>query len=166
MKPKKKPEAWAQDLIDAIKFDVENGKIWFNEQRMLLSHAYALWQFREDLILSLGIERTKRFLIRYGYYAGMQDAEIAKQLRPNQSLKEAFLAGPQLHTIRGMVKVVPRTLSFDRESGHFYSTFDWYDSFEVSYHKKKYGISKEPICWTLLGYASGYTSYFMGRNRL
>lgn len=164
MNAQKKAAHWAQDLLDEIRFDVENGKIWFHGERMLLSHAYALWQFREDLIESLGMARAKRFLLRYGYYAGMQDAQIAKKIRPHQSIEEAFAAGPQLHTIRGMVKVTPRLLSFDVEKGYFKGTFDWHDSFEVSYHKKKHGISKEPICWTLLGYASGYTSYFLGKE--
>ena len=164
MNAQKKAAHWAQDLLDEIRFDVENGKIWFHGERMLLSHAYALWQFREDLIESLGMARAKRFLLRYGYYAGMQDAQIAKKIRPHQSIEEAFAAGPQLHTIRGMVKVTPRLLSFDVEKGLFKGTFDWHDSFEVSYHKKKHGISKEPICWTLLGYASGYTSYFLGKE--
>lgn len=151
-----------QDLIDAIKFDVDNGKIWFYEQRMLLSHAYALWLFREDLVESLGLESAKRFFMRYGYYAGVQDAEIAKKIRPGSSLREAFLAGPQLHSIRGMVKVTPVELELCAEKGRFYGVFQWEGSFEVAYHKKKYGISKEPVCWALLGYASGYSSYFMG----
>lgn len=153
-----------QDLIDNIRFDVENGKIWFCEQRMLLSHAYALWLLREDLVESLGKERAKRFFMRYGYYAGVQDAEIAKKVRPDNKPVEAFLVGPQLHTIRGMVKVTPTNLDIDIEQGRFHGEFDWEDSFEVSYYKKKNGISKEPICWALLGYASGYSSYFMGKQ--
>lgn len=150
------------DLISAIKFDVDNGKIWFYEQRMLLSHAYALWRFREDLIASLGKESAKRFFIRYGYHAGIQDAEIAKKIRPDSTLEEAFLAGPQLHTIRGMVKVTPVELDLDIGQGKFHGVFKWEGSFEVAYHKKTYGISTEPVCWALLGYASGYSSYFMG----
>lgn len=153
-----------QDLIDNIRFDVDNGKIWFCEQRMLLSHAYALWRLRADLVESLGKERAKRFFMRYGYYAGVQDAEIAKKVRRSSDPMEAFLVGPQLHTIRGMVKVTPTALEIDIEQGKFYGAFDWEDSFEVSYHKKKNGISQEPVYWALLGYASGYTSYFMGKQ--
>ena len=153
-----------QDLIDKIRFDVENGKIWFCEQRMLLSHAYALWQLRKDLVESLGKERAKRFFMRYGYYAGVQDAEIAKKVRSSSNPTDAFLVGPQLHTTRGMVKVTPLTLDIDIEQGKFYGEFSWEDSFEVAYHKKKNGISQEPVCWTLLGYASGYSSYFMGKQ--
>ena len=63
-----------------------------------------------------------------------------------------------------MVKVTPITLDIDIEHGKFYGVFTWEDSFEVAYHKKKNGISQEPVCWTLLGYASGYSSYFMGKQ--
>ncbi len=164
MSPHQTTQIHKQDLINQIRFDVENGKIWFCEQRMLLSHAYALWRLREDLVESLGKERAKRFFMRYGYYAGVQDAETAKKVRPYSDPKDAFLVGPQLHTTRGMVKVTPITLDIDIEHGKFYGVFTWEDSFEVAYHKKKNGISQEPVCWTLLGYASGYSSYFMGKQ--
>ena len=164
MSPHQTTQIHKQDLINQIRFDVENGKIWFCEQRMLLSHAYALWRLREDLVESLGKERAKRFFMRYGYYAGVQDAETAQKVRPYSDPKDAFLVGPQLHTTRGMVKVTPITLDIDIKHGKFYGVFTWEDSFEVAYHKKKNGISQEPVCWALLGYASGYSSYFMGKQ--
>ena len=164
MSPHQTTQTHKQDLINQIRFDVENGKIWFCEQRMLLSQAYALWRLREDLVESLGKERAKRFFMRYGYYAGVQDAETAQKVRPYSDPKDAFLVGPQLHTTRGMVKVTPITLDIDIKHGKFYGVFTWEDSFEVAYHKKKNGISQEPVCWALLGYASGYSSYFMGKQ--
>ena len=90
MSPHQTTQIHKQDLINQIRFDVENGKIWFCEQRMLLSHAYALWRLREDLVESLGKERAKRFFMRYGYYAGVQDAETAKKVRPYSDPKDAF----------------------------------------------------------------------------
>ncbi len=128
MNAQKKAAHWAQDLLDEIRFDVENGKIWFHGERMLLSHAYALWQFREDLIESLGMARAKRFLLRYGYYAGMQDAQIAKKIRRTKAYKKPLPPAPSWHTIRGMVETSPRLLSFDVEKGLFKGTFDWHDS--------------------------------------
>lgn len=152
-----------QDLLNHIQFDVRQGKIWFGGQRMLLNHAHALWRLREDLVASLGETLTQGVFFRYGYYAGVEDAEISKKLRPNHSWKEVFLSGPQLHTIRGMVKVVPETLNIDIDKGEFHATFNWYNSVEVSYHKKYHGLSDSPVCYSLLGYASGYCSYFFGR---
>lgn len=153
-----------EDLLDHIHFDVNAGKIWFGGQRMMLNHASALWRLRQDLSKGLGEETTQRLFSHYGYYAGIEDAEIAKKLRPNGSWKEVFLAGPQLHTIRGMVKVVPVELKADFDTGDFFASIDWYNSFEVAYHKKFNGLADAPVCFTLLGYASGYTSYFFGRK--
>ena len=152
------------DLLSEIHFDMESGKIWLGGQRMLLNHANSLWRMREEIRKSFGNEVAKYLFFRYGYYAGIEDAEIAKKLRPDLSWKEAYLAGPQLHSIRGMVKVVPDEMKVDFEHGKFFASFDWYNSFEVACHKKVHGLSDVPVCHTLLGYASGYTSYFFGRQ--
>lgn len=153
-----------EDLLTHLEFDVHSGKIWFGGQRMLLNHAHALWKLREELSLTLGGDITQRLFFRYGYFAGLEDAEISKKLRPDVSWKEVFLAGPQLHTIRGMVKVVPDEMVVDFDSGAFFASFDWYHSFEVAYHKKFHGLSDKPVCFSSLGYASGYTSSFFGRQ--
>jgi DNA-binding NtrC family response regulator len=154
----------SKDLISQIQFASEDGKIWFNEQRMLLIHSAVMGQLRKELIETLGVERTRGFLMRFGYYSGLRDAEMAHKIRPDITKDEAFLAGPQLHNIKGMVKVVPTELSFDVETGHFHGEFDWYDSYEAEVHRNEYGPSETPICWTLLGYASGFSSYYMGRK--
>lgn len=155
-----------QDLLNHIDFDVENGQIWFGDKRMLLNHADALSRLREDLVNMLGEEKTQGLFFHYGYYAGLNDAEIARKIRPNQSWEDAYLAGPQLHIIRGMVKVDPQELEIDFETGKFYASFNWYNSFEAAYHQQHHGLSNEPVCFSLLGYASGYTSYFLGRQVL
>ncbi|MDO4694142.1 MAG: sigma-54-dependent Fis family transcriptional regulator [Eikenella sp.] len=156
----------AKDLIRAITFDTDNGKIWLNEQRMLLVDASVMAQLKADLIAMLGAERAKLFLMRFGYQAGIKDAEISRKLRPHMSPQKAFLAGPQMHNIRGMVKVEPVELSFNIASGDYYGVFNWFDSYEAGvYPKNEHGEAvRGTVCWTLLGYASGYTSYFMGRS--
>lgn len=153
-----------EDLLGHLEFDVHSGKIWFGGQRMVLSHAHALWRLREDLNSNLGSDITQRLFFRYGYFAGLEDAEISKKLRPEGSWKEVFLSGPQLHTIRGMVKVVPDEMVVNFDDGKFYASFDWHHSFEVAYHKKFHGLSDKPVCFSSLGYASGYTSSFFGRQ--
>lgn len=153
-----------EDLLGHLEFDVHCGKIWFGGQRMVLSHAHALWRLREDLSSNLGNDITQRLFFRYGYFAGLEDAEISKKLRPDGSWKEVFLSGPQLHTIRGMVKVVPDEMIVDFDNGEFFASFDWHHSFEVAYHKKFHGLSDKPVCFSSLGYASGYTSSFFGRQ--
>ncbi|MBP6116241.1 MAG: sigma-54-dependent Fis family transcriptional regulator [Neisseriaceae bacterium] len=159
------PIPQSQDLIDEIRFDEENGKIWLAENRMLLLSANVMAQFQTSLISALGRERSKYFLMRFGFQIGLQDAELSKKIRPNLATAEqVFLAGPQIHAIRGMVKVVPKALRIDVAKGEFYGQFDWYESYEVSNYLNQYGPSQDPVCWTLLGYASGFSSGFMGKT--
>ena len=98
-----------------------------------------------------------------GYANGMCDAELAKKMRPNQSMEDAFLVGPQLHMLEGGARVTPLLLSFDVSAGKFHGEFRWDHSWEAYAHRQKFGQVDEPACWTLLGYASGYSSAFMGR---
>jgi transcriptional regulator with GAF, ATPase, and Fis domain len=59
--------------------------------------------------------------------------------------------------------VTPVRLELDRTSGSFYGEFLWENSWEGQWHRHHYGIHSEPVCWTQIGYACGYTSAFMGR---
>ncbi len=156
----------SKDLISQIQFASEDGKIWFNEQRMLLVHSAVMGSLRKELIETLGVERARGFLMRFGYYSGLKDAEMAHKIRPDITKHEAFLAGPQLHNIKGMVRVEPTALTFDVEAGTFHGEFDWFDSYEAEVHINEYGLAKYPICWTLIGYASGFATYYMGRKIL
>lgn len=151
------------DLLSQIRFESDKGKIWLNEQRMLMVHASVMGLLRKELIETLGIERAKGFLMRFGYHSGWKDAELVAKVRPDMTWQDAFFVGPQLHCIKGMVAVKPVALEIDMESGHFRGEFDWFDSYETDVHLQDFGPAEEPICWTLIGYASGYTTYFMGK---
>jgi len=154
----------SRDLLSQIRFESDQGKVWLNEQRMLLIHSSVMGLLRKELIETLGTERAKGFLMRFGYHSGWKDAELVAKIRPDMSKEDAFFVGPQLHCIKGMVNVKPVSLDLDVNSGKFNAEFDWFDSYEADVHLQDFGPAEEPICWTLIGYASGYTTYFMGRN--
>ncbi len=153
-----------QDLLDKIVFDSKHGQIWFDENRMLLMHTSMMGYLRKDLHQMLGLERTKHFFIRCGYQAGMRDAEVTSILRPNLNEAEAFMAGPQMHGIRGMVQVDVNELQLSHDLKQFYADFNWLNSFEAEVHLSEFGPSEEPACWMLLGYACGYSSFVMGQT--
>jgi DNA-binding NtrC family response regulator len=153
-----------KDLLSQIRFEPDRGKIWFNEQRMLLIHSTVMGLLRKELIETLGTDRARGFLMRFGYHSGWKDAELVSKVRPDLSKKEAFFVGPQLHGIKGMVNVQPIDLEFDIEAGTFYGEFDWFDSYEAEVHRHDFGPADDPICWTLIGYASGFTTFYMGRT--
>jgi DNA-binding NtrC family response regulator/predicted hydrocarbon binding protein len=156
--------ALLKDLTDRIHFLGSEGKIWLDEQRMMLMQVSSMASFRRELIETIGEERAKGFFLRLGYQSGLKDAELARKLRPNGSDIDMFLIGPQLHSLKGMVKVHPIVMNIDIEAGTFYAEIQWIDSFEVENHQSEQLHSEQPVCWTLLGYAISYSSFFTGRQ--
>ena len=156
----------SEDLRARVHFCAETGQIWLHEHRMLLVHAEAQATLRKELIDTLGMERARGLLTRMGYASGVRDAELARTRAEDSSDLEAFMTGPQLHTLEGIVRVTPIRLELNRHAGKYYGEFLWEHSWEGQWHRHHYGIHSEPVCWTQIGYACGYTSAFMGRTIL
>ncbi|QOL48487.1 sigma-54-dependent Fis family transcriptional regulator [Massilia litorea] len=153
-----------EDLLAQIRFDPDQGTIWLSEQRVMLNHAGVWGALRDELVETMGMQRARALLMRYGYQTGLRDAELARKLRPDLPVEQAFMVGPQLHSIRGLVHVTPLELEFDLAKGSYFGRFEWRNSFEAQVYLQHHDTSKEPVCWSQLGYASGYTTYFMGRS--
>ena len=153
----------SNDLRELVHFSEKDGTIWLAENRMILMHTAALGSLRKELIGSVGKEHTRRIFTRMGYASGLRDAELAKRIRGDRNLQEAFFTGPQLHMLEGIVRVSPVKLDMDIDSGRFYGEFVWENSWEEDVHQREFGRDSEPVCWSQIGYASGYTSAFMGR---
>ena len=151
------------DLRRLLRFEPDSGVIWLGDRRMVLMHTNALAELRQDLMSSVGPEHARRILTRMGYASGLSDAEYAKKMRPGVDLQDSFLVGPQLHMLEGAARVTPVKLNFNIQAGQFYGDFRWDNSWEAYAHRQKFGLVDDPACWMLQGYASGYTSAFMGR---
>ena len=151
------------DLRRLLRFEPHSGAIWLGERRMVLLHTAALTALRHDLITSVGKDHARRLLTRMGYACGLHDAGFAAKTRGKKTLEDMSLVGPQLHMLEGAARVTPVRLEMDAAAGRFEGVFRWDDSWEAHAHRLQYGVVDEPACWTLLGYASGYTSAFMGR---
>ena len=154
------------NLRSLVHFCAETGQIWLHEHRMLLVHAEAQGGMRKELIDTLGIDRARGLLIRMGYASGLHDAEVFSRQDQGATDFEAFRTGTQLHTLEGIVKVTTLKLEADRSSGKYYGEYLWENSWEGQWHKKQYGVQSEPVCWSQIGYACGYTSALMGRTIL
>ncbi|MET0012161.1 MAG: sigma 54-interacting transcriptional regulator [Sedimenticola sp.] len=152
-----------EDLKSMIRFEEGTGNIWLGEQRMILLHATAYGSMRCELIESFGEDYARGVLMRMGYIAAQADAQLARKIRHDADPLDAFLVGPQLHALEGVVSVEPSKVEVDMEAGKFHGEFTWDNSFEAAEHLRLYGVSKQPVCWNLLGYATGYTSNFMGK---
>ncbi len=151
------------DLAKRLRFAPQHGRIWLDDQRMMLMHVSSLGALRQELIESLTLETARGLLTRIGYQAGARDAAMAKKLRSASGAYDHFLAGPQLVSLEGLVHCEPLALEIDVASGHYYGDFALIDCAEAEAHVSSYGIGDEPSCWMLTGYACGYTSSFMGR---
>jgi DNA-binding NtrC family response regulator len=156
----------SEDLRARVHFCAETGQIWLHEHRMLLVHAEAQAALRKELIDTLGMERARGLLTRMGYASGVRDAELARTRAEDSSDLEAFMTGPQLHTLEGIVRVTPIKLELNRHAGSFTPNSSGSIPGKGQWHRHHYGIHSEPVCWTQIGYACGYTSAFMGRTIL
>ncbi|MFS0575093.1 XylR N-terminal domain-containing protein [Sporosarcina sp. 179-K 3D1 HS] len=145
-----------QNLID---INPRTGIIKLHDKRMGLIPIEALGILRHDLINTLGKERAKGFLMRYGWACGKQAAESLKENYEWKCIRELVMSGTAMHTLEGIVTVEPDVLEI--KGDHLYFTGYWKNSFEVLNHLTEKEISSEAVCWTLIGYASGYlTSAF------
>lgn len=151
------------DLRRLVHFSSQDGRIWLAGQRMVLLHASALGSLRKELIQTIGTDQTRRVLMRTGYAAGQSDARLAKEVRSQANLFDMFAVGPQLHMLEGAVQVTPEKHEVDTDTGHFLGVYRWDHSWEVETHVRDFGPQEHPVCWMLLGYASGYTTEFFGR---
>lgn len=151
------------DLRRLIRFSPDDGSIWLSESRMLLLHAASLGGLREEMMNSVGKEFTRRMFTRMGFASGTRDAELARKIRGNLTIEEAFATGPQMHMLEGGVQVIPVLGHMDVDKGEFHGEFIWRNSWEAAAHVNSFGPQQDAVCWSLIGYASGYTSAFMGR---
>ncbi len=151
------------DLAARLRFSPRTGHIWLDDRRMVLMHTRAQGILRRELIDTLGLERARALLTRMGYESGAMDAELANKVRGRDAVFDAFSVGPQLHALEGIVYVEPLVFDVDVTRGRFYAEYLWHDSFEDEVHIEHYGIGADPVCWTQIGYACGYSTVFMGR---
>ncbi len=152
-----------RDLAETLTFSPGDGRIWMNDQRMLLWQSSTYGSLRRELIASLGQEQARSLLTRVGYAAGARDAELVRRMWPDSDPANAFHAGPNLHRLEGMVRPETIRFEFDIARGDFFADFWWHDSSEDDEHMAAFGIGTEPACWMQVGYASGYASAFMGK---
>ena len=137
----------------------KNGSLFMDNDRSILISISAFGTLRKNLIKNIGNERMKGFLIRYGWELGQEDAK--KVLKKNlNTMKDVIEYGPILHRMRGNAEIEVTKLemkpSNDKISVHMEGV--WRDSYEAEEHLRQFGFSHTPVCYTLIGYASGYLS--------
>ena len=151
------------DLRELLEFDPKGGPIRFGGERAVILDVVALGLLRKELVESLGLAAARAILTRFGYGHGWRVAESLKTAFPWESEHEWHRAGGRLHQLQGLVVYEPVARGPQEAPRHFAQAV-WKESYEADAHLSHLGLSTEPVCWTLCGFASGYLSYCHGRS--
>ena len=158
------PKLDLSQVTPHIVFSSEQGKVWLNEQRVMLFSQAALGKFRKEVYDTIGQDRCKAFFLRLGYQLGILDGELARSSGAEMPIKDRFNLGPELHALRGMVLPELQRLVVSEKGGEFICEVVWFNSYEVEICANEMGPMDEPGCWNLTGYASGYSSALLQRE--
>lgn len=154
------------NLKDELHFNFEQGITSFRDSRLVLLDANALGLLRQNLIDVLGMEQARHFFLRFGYQQGFADFMQCKLSYEFENEIELLATGPVLHTWEGIVKAIFTEINYDRAKGSVYCRGLWKNSYEAEQHLSYNAHSPDPVCWSLMGYASGWTTGFFGAPML
>ncbi len=149
-----------RELLSSLVFNPVDGTIRLNGDRLVMQRAAVGSELRRELVRLLGREDARIFLIRLGFLSGQADARFVRAGWPGLDVGDAFTAGTRLHTFSGIVRVETVHNDFDFSKKRFSGEFLWHDSVEAAEFRNQHLHTSEPVCWTQLGYASGYASQF------
>jgi DNA-binding NtrC family response regulator len=151
-------------LAEILDFSPDQGIIRLHEQRVVILSAAALGILRKQLIDTLGNEVVRRLLLRFGFADGYHDAvNLRERLKWSNPL-DGLRAGILIHRLEGIVRAEILKLEHDPTSGRFEEEASWHGSYIAEEHVHHFGQADGPICWSLVGYASGYASACLGQE--
>jgi len=145
-------------LAELLDFQPDAGIIRLHEQRVVILSAAAMGLLRKELIDTLGAETARRLLMRFGFADGYHDAVSLRDRAAWTDPVDGLRTGAVVHTLEGIVRADITSVAFDADTGRFDAEAAWHDSYEAEQHVHHYGTSTQPVCWSLVGYVSGYAS--------
>src|SRR5699024_9422402 len=154
-----------KQAMNQFEIKSKDSLIYVDNKRNVLVSMSAFGELRKDLINNIGLERMKGFLIRYGWDVGQQDGKKIKSKKV-KDIKEKIEYGPLLHTKKGHVIAETTSLEIDETKEFPFIKMEgiWKSSYEAHEHKRLFGEAEQAVCYTLIGYASGYISELFGRT--
>lgn len=154
------------DMRKDLQLDPSSGLALFRNSRLVLMDASALGLLRQNLVEALGPQEARAFFLRFGYTHGYNDFQEMKKKYTFDSEMELLASGPVIHSWEGIVSARPTEIRFDRASGDFYFTGNWINSYEAEQFLCFNPPATEPACWSLMGYASGWSTAFFDKPLL
>jgi len=162
------PSGWVDiehhHLAELVEFRPDQGIIRLHEQRVVLLSAAAMGLIRKELIDTLGLETARRLFLRFGFADGYHDAVSLRDRSRWSTPVEGLQAGVVLHRLEGIVRAEIISLEHDAAAGRFHEDVVWHDSYVAEQHVHHYGRTSTPVCWSLVGYSSGYASACLGQE--
>jgi DNA-binding NtrC family response regulator len=158
------PDRKTLHLAELLDFRPDRGMIRLHEQRVVILSAAAMGLLRKELVDTLGPETARRLLVRFGFADGYHDAVNLRARSNWTSPVDGLRDGAMLHTLEGIVRADVRRIEHDADTGRFEEEVIWHDSYEAEQHVHHYGKSAVPVCWSLVGYSSGFVSACMGKE--
>ena len=149
-------------LEEVVRFT--KGVMDLHGRRLVIHDLHALGQFRRDIIDMVGREQARRIFTRMGYFWGQADSAAMKRLFQWENTVEWLKAGPVLQSLQGVGAVEARISEIDETTGHLHMEMTWHDSSEADEYLNEMGVSDDVCCWVLVGYATGYASYCLGKS--
>jgi hypothetical protein len=150
------------NLQKEMLLNVETGIATFRNNRLVIMDASSLGLLRMTLVKEMGIDKAREIFLKFGYSNGYSDFTQMKKKYAFDSEMDLLASGPVIHTWEGIVKATPKEIKYDRAKGEFYFTGTWTNSWEAEQHLSYYETAHDPVCWTLMGYASGWCTAFFG----
>ncbi|MHB0957818.1 MAG: sigma 54-interacting transcriptional regulator [Pirellulaceae bacterium] len=154
----------ADELTLSELVDLTEGRFDLHGRRLVLHSSDAMAQLRKDLVEMIGADQARRLLTRFGNFWGRADAAAMKRIFQWDNLTDWIMAGPRMQSLQGVVRVIVKVLEADEPAGRFHMEVTWHDSAEADEQRMALGPATEPVCWMMVGYASGYASFCTGRE--
>ena len=152
-----------RELLRQLVFSPGSGTIRLNKERLILQRANHMSRLRDQLVQRYCRDEAFVILTQLGFVAGLEDADFVRLSWPGLDPGDVFTAGTRLHMLCGCVRLRTVHNDFDLRRGRFSGEFLWQGSVEAVEHRRNHGLSDEAVCWSQVGYASGYATRCFGK---
>jgi hypothetical protein len=150
------------DLSRDLKYNLETGITSFRDNRLVIFDANAIGLLRQKLRELLGVSKARNLFLAFGYQNGYADFMQMKMNYQFDTEMDLLASGPVIHTWEGVVQATPKEIRINRATGEFYFTGFWKNSYEAEQHLCFNQPDTEPVCWSVMGYATGWCTAFWG----
>ena len=114
----------------------------------------------------LGESLAQTALSQFGYSCGLADYEAFADAYKLDDDREHLELGLALQRVTGVAQATLETFSLDRSKGDLRATGRWVGSYEAEVHLASEGPDEHPVCHTLAGYLSGWSTGLLGAPAL